>query len=449
MFDVWKNVLAEIEAKISPEQFKTFFPDTAIVSNDDGVVVVGVRNVFFITAFNNKYRDLITTALKNNNIDVKKLSFVINNSAPKKKAHEIKRVSVPEKPRINTSIKPAQNSGLNPNYTLENFIIGTNNDLAASVAKSVIEHPGEKYNPFFLYGKPGVGKTHLVCAIGNEIIRKRPDAKVLYIPMNRFYSEFINSIRNNRGDAFTKKFEGLDVLIVDDFQQIIGKDKSQEEFFNIFNDMYQSGKQVIITCDRLPAQLEKLDSRLTSRLESAGSYDIQMPSFEDRCAILQAKAEYDGVEIEEEAIHYIAENIKTNVRALEGEYNRIMAMAELRGKSPMALIRDGLIDTAHTSGGFGGSITPKKIVEKVAKFYDLSVAEMCSKSRVSNIKTARQVAMYLISTELSLSTPKIASEVGVKDHTTVMHGISKIKEDIKLNFALREQINELRSKLYE
>ena len=235
---------------------------------------------------------------------------------------------------------------------------------------------------------------------------------------------------------------------IDDFQFIVGKDKSQEEFFHLFNTMHQAGKQIIVTSDRLPNQIKTVDERLASRLTMGGAFDLQMPSFEDRCAILKSMAEFMEVEIEYEAIEYLAENVKTNIRDLDKEFKQIIAMAELRGMTPLELINGGYIDASIKSTN-ASAPTAKKVVEKVARYYDLSVKELTSKSRVAHIKTARQVAMYLLSEELHMSTTKISLEVGVKDHTTVMHGIKKIKSDLKLNFTLREQISEIRGSLYE
>ena len=287
----------------------------------------------------------------------------------------------------------------------------------------------------------------MVQAIGNELVRTRPDLKVVYVPTNSFYNEFIEALGSKQGNKFTKKYQKVDVLIIDDIQMIINKEASQNAFFDIFNELHQHGKQIIITSDRLPEQLKTLDVRLSSRLACDGAFDIQLPKFEDKCAILRMKAEYDGVEIEDEAIEYIANSVKTNVRDLEREYKRVIAFAEFKGVSPLAIINDGYVNTSTDS--HRNLVSPKKIVDTVAEVSGLSVKEMCSKSRVSHIKTARQIAMYLLSEELGISTTKIALEVGVKDHTTVMHGIKKIREDMKLDFVLREKIATIREKVYD
>lgn len=457
MFDVWKNVLAEVEQTISREQYSTWFTGAELVSINDGIVTIGVPNVFKIKQLEVKYSDILKSALEHNKIEVKKLSYVVQSSSKTKvRAREIPVVHnvgsplpVAKVAADTHSLRPNSanfQTGLNLRYTMDNFVIGSNNDLAVSVARNIIDQPGGSYNPFFLYGGPGLGKTHLVQAIGNELLRRNPKLRIFYTPVSNFYSDFIKSLQNKKSDEFRQKFRKLDVLIVDDFQMIMNKDASQVEFFDIFNDLYGLNKQIIVTSDRLPNQIQSVDERLASRLTWAGAYDLQLPQFEDKCAILRSKAEFMGVEIEDEAIEYLAENVKTNIRDLEGEFNRLIALADLKHMSPLTIINDGYVNTAKNPQN--KTVSPRQVIDKVAKFYQMTPKEMCSKSRVSNIKNARQVAMYLLSKELGMSTPKIAAEVGVKDHTTVMHGIKKIENDLKLNFGLRDQIAALREKIY-
>ncbi|MBR2543024.1 chromosomal replication initiator protein DnaA [Candidatus Saccharibacteria bacterium] len=451
MYDVWKNALEFIEQQISPANYSTWFEDTSILSSENGDIVIGVKNSFHVKQLRSRYVDLITKALENHNIKVNSIDFEIKTShKPKIRSREITISSELLKNRIKNIKKTKDHThhqtGLNSKYTLENFVIGSNNDLAVSAAKSIIDAPGTRFNPFFLYGGPGLGKTHLVQAIGNALLNKNPDLKILYTPISDFYSDFIDSVKLGKGKDFNLKFRKLDCLIIDDFQFIVGKEKSQEEFFNIFNDLYQLNKQIIITSDRLPSQIKSVDERLASRLTWAGAFDLQLPKFEDKCAILRAKAEAISAEIEPEAIEYIAENVNTNIRDLEGEFSTILLMSEVRGLTPLELINNGSISVNKTSRL--KKVTPKQIVEKVAKYYNLTIKEMCGKSRVTHIKTARQITMFLLSKELSLSTNKIAAEVGVKDHTTVMHGIKKIENDLKLNFTLRDQIEEIKEKIY-
>ncbi len=453
MSDLWRNVLAEVEQNIPHEQFSTWFTGTELVAVDDAGATIGVPNVFKIKQLQVKYTGIIKQAFKHNNVEVEQVNYIIqSNSKTKIKPREMATVPIKAstlaegRTRSIKTTTTAFQTGLNPQYSLDNFVIGSNNDLAVSVARSIIDNPGHTYNPFFLYGGPGLGKTHLVQAIGNALLAKDAQAKILYTPISSFYADFVNSVRNGKGSEFHQKFNKLDVLIIDDFQMIVGKDRSQAEFFDIFNELYQLNKQIIVTSDRLPSQIKAVDDRLASRLTWAGAFDLQLPQFEDKCAILRSKAEFRGVEIENEAIEYLAENVKTNIRDLEGEFNHLLAVADVKNMTPLEVINEGYVNTAKNP--HNKTIAPRQVIEKVAKYYQLTPSEMCSKSRVSHIKNARQIAMYILSKELGMSTPKIALEVGVKDHTTVMHGIKKIESDLKLNFSLRDQIATIRERLY-
>lgn len=454
MLDVWKNVLAEVEQTIPREQFSTWFTGTELLGAEDGVVVIGVPNVFKRTQLQAKYSDVIRAAFKNNGVKVADLTYQVMSREKPRSGRIYEGVMKPtavatvatNNLRSSGSTSGSIQTGLNPRYTLDNFVIGSNNDLAVSVAQNIINNPGVSYNPFFLYGGPGLGKTHLVQAIGNALLQNNPRMKILYTPISSFYSEFIKSLQNKKSDAFREKYRKLDVLIIDDFQMIMNKDASQVEFFDIFNELYGLNKQIIVTSDRLPDQIKSVDVRLSSRLSQSGAYDLQLPQFEDRCAILKSKAEFKGVEIEDAAIEYIAENIKTNIRALEGELEHILAVADFKNMTPLEVINEGYINTANTQRT--KTVSPKVVIEKVAKYYQMTPKEMCSRSRVAHIKNARQVAMYILSKDLSMSTPKIALEVGVKDHTTVMHGVKKIEGDLKLNFNLRDQIAAIKEKIY-
>ena len=451
MYDVWQNALAEIEQQLSPANFSTWFQDTTLLSTKDGHIKIGVKNTFYVKQLRNRYYDIISTALKNNRVNIVDITFEVK-SPTKSKVRPREVTNSPLIERIRSIRRPTNQSeklrqdGLNQKYTLDNFIVGSNNDVAVAAAKSIVDAPGTRYNPFFLYGGPGLGKTHLVQAIGNELLVKNPHLKILYTPISDFFSDFVDAVRNGKGKEFNRKFQELDCLIIDDFQLIVNKEKSQEEFFNIFNNLYQLNKQIIVTSDRLPSQIKTVDERLASRLTWAGAFDLQLPKFEDKCAILRAKAELMGAEIEPEAIEYIAENVTTNIRDLEGEFSTILLMSEVRNLTPLELIKNGSVSVNKTTKL--RPISPKQVVEKVAKYYELTPKELCSKSRVAHIKNARQVAMFIISKELGLSTNKIASEVGVKDHTTVMHGVRKIENDLKLNFQLRDQIEAIKEKLY-
>jgi len=453
MFDVWRNVLAELEQVIPHSAFAMWFTGTSLVENRDGKVIIGAPNVFKKTQLEKRYDAQIKEALKNAKVEFSEVEYQTQgDSKVLKRPREItvdeaKRVVKPEaKPRTSWS-SDLKTTGLSSDYSMDNFVIGQNNNVAVAVAREIIENPGGRFNPFFLYGGPGLGKTHLVQAIGNELARKYPDKKVLYTTTSDFFSEFIRSLKSKQADSFTQKFRSLDVLIVDDFQMIVGKDASQIAFFDVFNDLIQKKKQVIVTSDRLPDQIKKLDKRLSSRLAMTGPIDLQLPSFEDRCAILQTKAEFMGKEVDDETIEFIANNIKTNVRELEGELNKVLLISEVKGIRPIEVIHSGYVSQAQARRK--SSVSARTIVSKTATEYSLSVDELQSRSRVTNIKTARQVAMYLLQEELGMSTTKIALEVGVKDHTTVMNGVRKIRRDMEVDYGLRDTVEKIRERLYE
>ena len=465
----WQSVLDEISNNVSEMAFNVYFTNFNLVSNEDGVITVSVPNSMIKNSIEKKFLSAVEGALEANHIKYDKINIIIQEGDKKKKAIARRAIEVlPEnqtqsissvgsiakhdntsnivtyggKTRFSTT-----NSGLNPKYRFDNYVIGSNNDLAVSAARAVIEHPGERYNPYFIYGGSGLGKTHLIQAIGNEIQERYPEKKVLYVTIEQFYHEFVEAMRK-KIEGFAEKYRHVDVLIVDDFQYIVGKEKSQEEFFHTFNELHNANKQIIVSSDRLPNQIATVDARLASRLMTGIPIDIQMPDFEVRCAILKMKAEMIGAEIDDKTVEYLADNIRTNIRDLEGELNRILAIAEMRGVPPYELIaEDDGIAAQNIITTKRRTASPKQVVEKVAKYYDLSSKDLYGTKRTKNIKNARQIAMYLMNEELGLSTVRIGTEFS-KDHTTIMHGVKVIKTALKNDFRLREQITELREKIY-
>ena len=460
----WQTVLDELKSRATDMAFETYFKNLKFVTNEDGNLVLAVANVFIKTNIEGKYRYLLESALAAGGIEYGTMKIVINDAKNKTTAKRAIEVlpTVTASTSFNTPTQSTNsysrpvvkikepklsstNNGLNPKYRLDNYIVGSNNDLAVSAAKAIIENPGTRYNPYFLYGGSGLGKTHLIQAIGNEILANNPDMKVLYVTIEQFYHEFVEAMRKKL-DGFSEKYRNVDVLIVDDFQYIEGKDKSQVEFFHTFNELHQRGKQIIVSSDRLPNQIATVDARLASRLTMGMPIDIQLPDFETRCAIIKAKAEMLNAEIGDNAVEYLAKNIQTNIRELEGKLNQLLLLSEMRGVSPDDLIAEGLIATPQEESK-RRSISPKQVVDKVAKYYNLSSKDLYGTSRTKDIKSARQVAMYLMKDQLGLSTVKIGTEFK-KDHTTIMHGIKVIETALKTDFNLRSQISDLREKIY-
>ena len=453
---LWQSVLGEIELSISHAAFTTWFKNTELIDNSNNVVTIAVPNIFAKRQFEVKFNDQIRAVLEKNGITPERIAYTVKTTGKKTVSREIttsRETSVEEllapapssQQRQSSSSQTMNGGGLNPRYTFSNFIVGSSNDLAYTACQAVAANPGTKYNPLFLYGGVGLGKTHLMQAVGNEIAAHDPSARILYISSETFVKEFLESIRFKK-KGFSDKYRNVDVLIVDDMQFIAGKEKTQEEFFHTFNALHQTNKQIIISSDKPPKSIPTLTERLRSRFEWGMSIDIQMPDFETRCAIVETKASLSGIELGRETIEYLANNIKSNVRELEGALNQLLAYAEMRGVTPDISTAEGLIGNVRHSRP--QHVTPKQIIDKTARHFQIDTKEICSPKRDKHIVVPRQIAMYLLRSELHLSFPKIAGELGRKDHTTAIHSVEKIEKAIKLDFMIREQVAEIREKLY-
>lgn len=448
---VWQGVLGEIELSVPHASFTTWFKNTELVEVVDNVAIVAVPNIFVKAQLEKKFKDQITEVLKRSGVAADQVSFQVKSSTRRRSVSREADSPVISSGRESdevTVIMPSKKSSttnLNPRYTFDNFIVGSSNDLAYAASRAVADFPGQKYNPLFLYGGAGLGKTHLMQAIGNEITRKQPSARVLYTTTESFVSEFLDSIRFKK-QGFSDKYRNVDVLIIDDMQFIANKEKTQDEFFHTFNDLHQNNKQIIISSDKPPKSIPTLTDRLRSRFEWGMSIDIQMPDYETRCAIITAKAGLSGMELDPSVVEYLATNIKTNIRELEGALNQLLAYSEMRGIAPDVAIAEGMVASVKKTRPH--HITAKQIVDKVARYFQLDPKDICSARRDKYIVFPRQVAMYLLRSELKLSFPIIAKELGRKDHTTAMHSVEKITKESKLDMTVREQINDIRERLY-
>lgn len=448
---LWQTVLGEIELSVSRASFVTWFKNTELLEcANDGRVTVSVPNIFAKQQLEVKFNQQITDSLAKNGVRVTRVTYLIESSQKRTKSQPeaVESITANREESIKT-VKSAPTrsnpSGLNPRYTFGNFIVGSSNELAYTACQAVAKNPGVKYNPLFLYGGVGLGKTHLIQAVGNEILRGDTSANILYISSETFVNEFLNSIRF-KTKGFADRYRNVDVLIIDDMQFIAGKEKTQEEFFHTFNALHQTNKQIIISSDKPPKSIPTLEERLRSRFEWGMTIDIQMPDFETRCAILQEKASLSGVTLSSETVEYLANNIKTNIRELEGALNQLLAFCDMRGIEPDIQTASGLIGNVRSSRP--NHITPKQIIIKTAQHFQIEAGEILSPKRDKHIVVPRQIAMYLLRSELHLSFPKIASELGRKDHTTAIHSIDKIEKAIKLDYLVRQQVTEIREKLY-
>jgi len=354
-----------------------------------------------------------------------------------------------KKPAKKVSSLNGSNSNLNPNYTFETFVVGNNNRFAQSAALAVAESPGESYNPLYIYGGPGLGKTHLMHSIGHFILDQNPNAKVIYVTSEEFTNEVIESIRNGNASSMTKfrdKYRKVDVLMIDDIQFIIGKESTQEEFFHTFNALQTQGKQIILTSDKPPKEMETLEERIRSRFEWGLMADIGVPDYETRMAILRKKAESDNFDIDDEILNYIANNIKSNVRELEGALNKLLAYNNLVNTSITMEIAQKELQNIITPDK-PKEITPQLIIEVVTEHFHISMDQMVSKSRSSDIAKPRQIAMFLCNTMTDIPLDTIGSFLGGRDHSTIIHGVRKIKEEYETNDNTKALIDTIKKKI--
>ena len=331
-------------------------------------------------------------------------------------------------------------SSFNEKFTFENFVIGTSNEYAAAAAISAAENPGRIYNPLFIYGNSGLGKTHLMCAIGNKIKKEHPDYKVIYIPTENFTNEFVKCIRDYKMEEFRKKYRTADVLLVDDVQFLQNREGFQEEFFHTFNDLYSLNKQIVLTSDRKPSELVTLEERLRTRFQQGFNIDVTVPNYETRLAILRKKAEINQYDTSSEVLEYIADRIKSNVRELEGVLLKVNSLAQLSHKKVDIELTKYTIESILPKDGIV-KITPDKIMDKVSTFYTITKDELIGKSRVQSLVVPRQVAMYLCSKLTDMNAGMIGKTFGNKDRTTVLHSVEKIEKSLKTDNILKTNID--------
>lgn len=424
--EIWEHALSYIRQEInSPVGYNTYIKDAKPVSYENGVFKISVSTPIIKNMILLRYRRSI------------------ENSVSKITAHQTVLDIITDGEEISANTTNKQNAvNLNPKYTFENFVVGSSNRHAATLAKRVADFPGQAENPLFLYGKSGLGKTHLMQAIGNEIAKNRPELKVVYVTSERFTNDMINSLRDNNSDmkSFRHKYREVDVLLIDDVQFIEGKEGTQEEIFHTFEDLYQNNKQIILTSDRKPKDLITLADRLRSRFEWGITIDISIPDYETRMAILKKKAESQNADIPEEVLSYIAERINSNIRELEGALLKIISLAGIsRRNIDISLAEEALRSILPDDGII--KITPQKIIESVSTFYNVSVEDIVGQSKMKNIVMPRQIAMYLCKQMTDMNFGMIAKALGNRDRTTVMHGVDKIMVLMEKDSNLKSEID--------
>jgi chromosomal replication initiator protein len=442
---LWQAILGNLELSLSKANFTTWFKSTSIIERSDTGIVVGVPSGFSKEWLQNKYHQEILKSLKTLAPEIKEVKYQIVSPTfvPPAATREIPRASA----TASASPKKQENQSLNPKYTFEAFIVGTHNQLAHAASQAVSKKPGQAYNPLFIYGGVGLGKTHLMQAVGNEIIKKSVDAKIIYVTSERFTNEFVSAVQQGKADQFKSLYRNVDVLLVDDIQFLAGKEATQEEFFHTFNALHQNNKQVVMTSDRLPKEIPAIEERLVSRFEWGMIADVAAPDMETRLAILRTKCKEKNYNIEPEILQYIAETIQSNIRELEGALNRLMVYCQLNNTRPTIEQVKNILVSVITPPKKRG-VSAKKIIEIVSDFYNVEPADLLKQSRKKEYVNPRQIAMYIIRKELETSLPSIGEFFGGRDHTTVIHAIDKIERNIKEKSGLKQEIDLIRDRIY-
>lgn len=450
---LWRAVLGELELLISRPNFTTWLTNTFVVSFDSSRLIIGVPNAFTKAWLENKYHDSIIRAVTNiTALAGVQISYRVEGSKGAAQPETIGRPE-PAQPTESTSAPiqvaaaPDQNQTLNPRYSFASFVTGKSNELARAACLAVTDRPGQVYNPLFIYGGAGLGKTHLMQAIGNALLQQQPAARVLYVSSERFTNEFIQSISRGNSEKFKQRYRTVDLLMVDDIQFLSGKEGTQEEFFHTFNALHQANKQIVLTSDRPPKSIPALENRLVSRFEWGMIADIAQPDLETRIAILTAKCKEKGYALSSDVLHFIGTNIQSNVRELEGALNRVIAFHQLNNTLPTLESTKHLLSSVARSPKRGG-VTPRQIIQIVAEFYDLKVPDLLGASRKKELVVPRQIAMYLMREELQSSFPSIGLELGDRDHTTAMHACTKISALLEDDERLKQNVSLILQRIY-
>lgn len=454
--DIWQAVLAEIELSpnVSKANFNTWLKNTGIIDYKNGEAIICVSSTFNQAWLEKKYHPMIINSLERvTGKPIKKLSYKIGNvrnliQKQTDSAHDL--VSVACSPAL---VPPAKSShgvdkfGLNSKYIFERFVVSSATELAFAAAQAVVNKPGQAYNPLFIYGGVGLGKTHILQAIGNELIKRNPDVTIMYASAEKFSNDFITSVKEGNAKNFQNRYRSIDILLIDDIQFISGKDRTQESFFHTFNELHQQNKQVVMTSDRPPKAIPALEDRLKSRFEWGMIVDVAPPDLETRIAVLQKKCTEQNFELETGTLQTIATMVQKNIRELEGALNKIIAYHQLKGMAPTAESVKSLL-TSMEMQAMQKSTTPQSIIEAVCQFYEISTDNISGPSREKRFSTPRQIIMHLMRKELGMSYPAIGNELGGRDHTTAMHADNKISNKIENDLKLRQEIELIKQKLY-
>ncbi|MBR5269505.1 MAG: chromosomal replication initiator protein DnaA [Anaerotignum sp.] len=436
---IWEDALKIIKEETSPVSYETWIEPVIPCGIDGNQIILQVENNFFKEMLEKRYLTFIRNAIK----FVTKNEYDIVLLTEEEQKTGLQKIDLSSEKK-----KSLADRNLNPKYVFDSFVVGNSNRMAHAASLAVAEQPAHAYNPLYLYGNSGLGKTHLMHSIGHFVLDKTPDAKVLYVTSETFTNELINSIQNNKMEEFRNKYRKIDLLMIDDIQFIAKKESTQEEFFHTFNALYENSKQIVISSDRPPKELKPLEERLISRFEWGLTVDVQSPDYETRIAILRKKAERDHITVPDDVMAYIAKNIASNIRELEGALTRIVAFAKLTNQDiSIALAENSLKDIFSENAAT--PLTPDLIQQVVAEHYNIRVEDIQGSKKPKNIAFPRQVSMYLCRKLLDISLPKIGESFGGRDHTTVIHAIAKIEKQLETDASLQKTIHQLEKEIKE
>ncbi|MCK5285663.1 MAG: chromosomal replication initiator protein DnaA [Candidatus Pacebacteria bacterium] len=437
---IWEEVLNSLELELSKANFNTWFKDTTIIKYEGGIIFIGVPNEFVKNWLYEKYNKYILKILRNIENNIRAVEYIINNAQTKDNKDLTKQyISINNKLPLET-ISINKKDNLNPRYTFNNFIVGTFNELAYVASQTVLKKQGVVYNPLFVYGKTGYGKTHLIQALGNEF--KKLNKKVFYTTSEKFSMDCIQSIQQNKINLFKEKYRKYDILIMDDIQFLTHKERTQEELFHLFNYLYDNNKQIIFSSDRHPNHIADIADRLKSRFSAGMTVDIQVPDTESRIAIIKSKTKLNNFHLEDIVINHVALEVKGNIRELEGIFNSIMCQSQLKKKELSLQEVRNLIKININSNK---NVSIKEIIKTVANFYNVEEDMICKKTRKKEIVRPRQLIMYILREDFNVSYPSIGEKLGGRDHTTVIHSCDKIRNNLKNNNLLSQELEQIRS----
>jgi len=441
--ELWEYVLTQVELSISPANFNTWFRDSSIIKIEDGIVYVGVPSQFFRDWYLKKFNTLLLKIIRGVSYEYRNIEYQIVKD-DRRKNKEIRRISRPtvERPLDEFYINKSDN--LNPRYTFDSFVGGPFNELAHTAAQAALNRPGITYNPLFIYGDTGRGKTHLIQAIGNQYKKMYPNRKVFYLTSEKFAVDYRDSIQAGTANRFKDKYRQYDLLIMDDVQFLSRKEKTEEELFHLFNALYDNNKQIIFSSDRAPVAIADIAERLKGRLASGMTVDIGEPDKESRIAIVRKKLAAQGITLSEEATEHIATAVAGSIRELEGVINSVVCHTQLKGIPPdIAEVRQALRAFSRPQK----TVSVKHVVSKIAEFYGIDEESIYEKTRRREVVRPRQVIMYILREDFSVSYPTIGNKLGGRDHTTVIHSCEKVKREVGSDSELAKEIQDIRTML--